>query len=123
MNILDITIIILLNILLISLLLSEYKLIGLDKPLVNIPTIFLTILQFVLLPLLILDIYLKYRKVRDVRLFLKKHYLEVIMLLLFPVFVIFKFIKLTLKIYKIISMSKIGKTIAKISLGMKKLLK
>ena len=98
MKVIDIIVIVLLNILLISLL-SSNKLLF-KEPLINISSLFIDILQFTILPLLILDIYLKYRKVKDVRLFLKKHYLDLIMLVLFPIFVMFKFMKLTLKLYK-----------------------
>jgi hypothetical protein len=117
MKIIDIIVMVLLNILLISLL-SSNKLLF-KEPLINIPSLFIDIIQFTILPLLILDIFLKYKKVKDVRLFLKKHYLDLIMLVLFPIFVMFKFIKLTLKLYKIVSISKISKTFLKILFGIK----
>jgi hypothetical protein len=57
---------------------------------------------------LALDIYLKYRKIRDLRLFLKKHWLDILMLCLLPLFAGFKVAKMSVKIVKGLKMAKSG---------------
>ncbi len=57
---------------------------------------------------LALDIYLKYRKIRDVRLFLKKHWLDILMLCLLPLFAGFKMAKMSVKMVKGLKMAKSG---------------
>ena len=58
--------------------------------------------------MLAFDIYLKYRKVRDVRLFLKKHWLDILMLCMMPLFAGFKVAKLSIKLVKGMKMAKSG---------------
>lgn len=57
---------------------------------------------------LALDIYLKYRKVRDPKLFLKKHWLDILMLCMMPLFAGFKAAKLSIKLVKGLKMAKSG---------------
>jgi hypothetical protein len=57
---------------------------------------------------LALDIYLKYREVRDVRLFLRKHWLDILMLCLLPLFAGFKVAKMSIKVVKGLKMAKSG---------------
>jgi hypothetical protein len=57
---------------------------------------------------LALDIYLKYRKVRDVKVFLKKHWLDILMLCMMPLFAGFKVAKLSIKLVKGMKMAKSG---------------
>ncbi|MGI0011035.1 MAG: hypothetical protein ACREAE_06525 [Nitrosopumilaceae archaeon] len=54
------------------------------------------------------DIYLKYKAVGNWKVFLKKHWLEVLMLVLIPVFSTFKIIKFALKVIKPLKMTKSG---------------
>lgn len=57
---------------------------------------------------LVLDILLKYRKVRDPELFVRKHWLEIVMLCLMPVFAGFKVAKLSVKLVKGLKLAKSG---------------
>ena len=57
---------------------------------------------------LALDIYLKYRKVRDPKEFVKKHWLDLIMLALLPLFAGFKLAKISIKLVKGAKMTKSG---------------
>jgi hypothetical protein len=57
---------------------------------------------------LALDIYLKYRKVCDIRVFLKKHWLDILMLCMMPLFAGFKVAKLSIKLVKGLKMTKSG---------------
>jgi hypothetical protein len=70
--------------------------------------------------MLALDIYLKYRKADDVRSFLKKHWLEVAMLALVPLFAGLKVAKISIKLVKGMKMMKSG---FKVAHGAKKMTK
>jgi hypothetical protein len=67
-----------------------------------------------------LDLYLKYRKVRNPREFVKKHWLDILMLALLPLFAGFKVAKVAVKAIK---SAKLGKSGFKAYLGAKKLRK
>ena len=72
---------------------------------------------WILVGLLTLELTLAYLKVRDAKTFVKKHWLEIIMLIFMPIFAGFKIMKLILKILKQV---KIGKTAFKVFQKMKK---
>ncbi|MGI0038715.1 MAG: hypothetical protein ACREAO_02780 [Nitrososphaera sp.] len=57
---------------------------------------------------LALDIYLKYRKVRDPKEFVKKHWLDLLLLALLPLFAGFKLAKMSIKLVKGAKMAKSG---------------
>ena len=57
---------------------------------------------------LALDIYLKYRKVRDPKEVVKKHWLDLLMLALLPLFAGFKLAKMSIKLVKGAKMAKSG---------------
>lgn len=58
--------------------------------------------------LLILDLYLKYKKLNNWKLFLKKHWHEIVMLALIPFLAVFKIAKVAIKIVKTMKASKSG---------------
>ena len=82
---------------------SEYKTLGLEVPIVDIPQQLKQINEavlYVMLSLLSFELLLKYMKIRDWRLFLKKYWLDVAMVIMIPIFSgikIFKAIKLAKK--------------------------
>lgn len=126
MNILDLIIAILLMILFIALLAFNYQLFGSNEPLLYLPNEFMFIvdvLPWILFALFVFDIYLKYKKSKDRKYFVKKYWLDIVMTALFPVFSIFKFIKFGFKVYKMIKIAKIGKIGTKVIIGIKKLFK
>ena len=89
---------------------SEYKAIGLESPIVEIPHQLKQINEVVLylmLGLLSFELLLKYMKVRNWRIFLKKYWLDVAMVILIPVFSGIKIIK-ALKLAKKIKVAKYG---------------
>jgi hypothetical protein len=65
-------------------------------------------LSWAVFAVLALDVYLKYRKVRNVREFLKKHWLDLLMLALLPLFAGFKIAKMSVKLVKGAKMAKSG---------------
>ena len=92
------------------LLLYEYKAIGLESPIVEIPQQLKQINEvvlYVMLGLLSFELLLKYMKVRNWRKFLKKYWLDVAMVILIPVFSGIKILK-ALKLAKKIKVAKYG---------------
>jgi len=70
--------------------------------------IYFEILLWVFFGLLVLDLYLKYKKLNDWRLFLKKHWHEIVMVVLIPFLTAFKIVKFSVKIVKMLKASKSG---------------
>ena len=89
---------------------SEYKTLGLESPIVEIPPQLKQINEivlYVMLGLLSFELFLKYMKVRDWKIFLKKYWLDVAMVILIPVFSGIKILK-AFKIAKKIKIAKYG---------------
>ena len=98
----------------------EYSSLGISESLFTITEqviIIFDIIFWLLVSLLTLELVIAYLKVRNTKSFLKKYWLEIIMLVLMPIFVGFKIFKISLKIIKQI---KIGKTVLKLFQKMKK---
>ena len=98
----------------------EHKAIGFGNPFFTITQNYVIILDVIfwsIVTLFTVELVIGYLKVRNSKEFLKKYWLEIIMLVLMPVFVGFKILKITLKIIKQV---KIGKTVFKIIHKIKK---
>lgn len=98
----------------------EYSSLGISEPLFAITEqviIIFDIIFWVIVGLLTLELLIAYLKIRNTKSFVKKYWLEIIMLVLMPVFVGFKILKISLKIIKQV---KIGKTVFKLFQKMKK---
>jgi len=98
----------------------EYHSLGISEPLFTITEqiiIIFDIIFWLIVGLLTLELIIAYLKIRNAKSFVKKYWLEIIMLVLMPVFVGFKILKVSLKIIKQV---KIGKTIFKLFQKMKK---
>lgn len=98
----------------------EHSLLGISEPLFVITDqviIVSDIIFWLIVGLLTLELVIAYLKIRDTKLFVKKHWLEIIMLVLMPVFVGFKILKVSLNI---ITQIKIGKTVFKLFQKIKK---
>jgi hypothetical protein len=77
----------------------------------NIPheyEIYFEALLWVFFALLAFDLYLKYKKLNNWRLFLKKHWHEIVMFVLIPFLTIFKAAKISVKLVKTLKASKSG---------------
>ena len=70
--------------------------------------IYFEVLLWVFFGLLVLDLYLKYKKLNDWRLFLKKHWHEILMVVLIPFLSVFKIAKISVKLVKTLKASKSG---------------
>ena len=66
------------------------------------------ILLWIFFGLLVLDLYLKYKKLNNWKLFLKKHWHEIILLILIPFLTVFKIAKISVKLVKTLKASKSG---------------
>jgi len=85
-------------------------LIGMDPPLPVSKEIeeFWEAFSWIIFAALVADIALKYSKINDPKTFMKKHWLDVAMLLLIPVFAGFKIAKVSIKLVKSLKMTKSG---------------
>ncbi|CDI05054.1 hypothetical protein [Candidatus Nitrosotenuis uzonensis] len=63
---------------------------------------------WVFFSILVLDLYLKYKKLNSWKQFLKKHWHEIIMLALIPFLAVFKIAKIAIKLVKTMKASKSG---------------
>ena len=98
----------------------EHSSLGIPEPLIEITEqamIFFDIIFWTIVGLLALELVIAYLKIRDTKMFVKKYWLEIIMLVLMPIFVGFKILKISLKIIKQI---KVGKTVFKLFHKIKK---
>ena len=89
---------------------SEYKTIGLESPIVEIPQQLKQINEvvlYVMLGLLSFELLLKYMKVRNWKIFLKKYWLDVAMVILIPIFSGVKMLK-AIKLAKKAKVAKYG---------------
>ncbi len=110
-KILDIIILVFASLFFIGLLAFEYHSFGLKNPILPIPDQFKEFFEFLIWPiltLLILDLIFKYRKINNPKKFIKKHWSDILMLVLIPVFSILKFLKIGLSVIKQLKTIKMG---------------
>jgi len=82
---------------------SNFSTLGIDQPIISIPVEWKHFFDFLIYPiivLLVIDLVLKYRKTNDRKKFVKKHWIDIIMLILIPIFSAFKFLNLGLNVVK-----------------------
>ncbi len=87
----------------------EHKVLGIENPLFNITggiIVFFDVIFWIVVGLLLLELIVAYIEIRNAKLFFKKYWLEIILLVFMPVFVGFKALKITFKIVKQIKISK-----------------
>jgi hypothetical protein len=107
----DIAVSVLIMIFFIGYLNLHSELIGLDQhpiPVTRDVEEFWDLFSWIVFGALAFDIYLKYRAVRDPKLFLKKHWLDLLMLCLMPLFAGLKVAKFSVKLVKGLKMAKSG---------------
>ena len=110
-KILDMIILVLTSLFFIGLLAFEYHSFGLETPILPIPDQFKEFLEFLIWPilaLLTLDLILKYRKIKNPKKFVKKYWIDILMLALIPIFSVFKFLKIGLGVIKQLKTIKMG---------------
>lgn len=110
-KILDLIILVLTSLFFIGLLVFEYHVFGLAHPILPIPYEFKEFFEFLIWPilaLLTLDLVLKYRTINNPKKFVKKYWIDILMLALIPIFSIFKFLKIGLSLIKQLKTIKMG---------------
>ncbi len=110
-KILDLIILVLSLLFFIGLLAFEYHVFGLESPILPIPDEFKEFFEFLIWPILILltlDLVLKYRKINNTKKFVKKYWIDILMLALIPIFSLFKFLKIGLSLIKQLKTIKMG---------------
>lgn len=98
----------------------EYSSLGISEPLFEITkeiVVFFDVVFWIIVSLLTVELFIAYLKVRDAKTFVKKYWLEILLLVFMPVFAGFKILKLSLKVLKQI---KVGKSVFKIIQKLKK---
>jgi hypothetical protein len=108
-------------ILLVNLINFEYKVLGIPHPFFPISEqtqMIIDIIYWMVIACLSLELLVAYLKIRNTREFLKKYWLEIIMLVLMPIFSGFKLLKITTKLLK---KTKIAKTTFKAIQKLKKI--
>ncbi len=100
----DLSIFILLILFFIGFVAFDYEIFGLNSPFLHIPEeykITFEILPWIIFLLLIIDLGIKFKLVKgDLRYFLKKYWIDIILTSLIPILFPLKFIKPAFKIYK-----------------------
>ena len=89
----------------------EHTALGISEPLFpiteEIKTMF-DVIFWIIVILLVLELAVAYLEIRNPKKFVRKYWLEIILLVLMPVFVGFKAMKISLKLVKQIKVSKTG---------------
>ena len=114
-KILDLTILAIATTFFIGILAFDYFIFGLSEPLILIPyewKFFFDIMIWLLVSLLIMDLTLKYKKTKNPKKFIKKYWIDILMLTLIPIFSVFKSLKIGLSIVKQLKTAKMGAKIA-----------
>jgi hypothetical protein len=114
-KILDLTILAIATTFFIGILAFDYSIFGLSEPLIPIPyewKFFFDIMIWLLVSLLMIDLTLKYKKTKNPKKFIKKYWIDILMLILIPVFSVFKSLKIGLSIVKQLKTAKMGAKIA-----------
>lgn len=114
-KILDFTIIAIGLIFFVGIVSFEFKTIGFSEPLLQIPYELKQFFDALIWPLVILlafDLAFKYRNVKDPKKFVKKYWIDIVMLALIPIFSIFKFFKIGLSVVKKLKTVKMGTKVA-----------
>ncbi|MDH3610846.1 MAG: hypothetical protein OEM79_03690 [Nitrosopumilus sp.] len=107
----DFTILVIVTIFFVGVLAFDYSIFGLSEPLIFIPNewkFFFDVLLWPLVSLLIIDLALKYKKTKNPKKFIKKYWIDIVMLILIPIFSAFKSLKIGIKIVKQLKTAKMG---------------
>ena len=110
-KILDLIILVLVSLFFVGMLGSSFPGLNLEEPILSIPEELKSLLDFLIYPvivLLIIDLVLKYRNTKDPKMFVKKYWIDIFMLVLIPVFSAIKFFKIGLTLTKQLKTVKMG---------------
>ena len=108
----DISVLILLVIFFLGFLAFDYEIFGLHEQIITIPHVMEVYFEFVpwiIFVVLVFDLFLKYLIVeKNLKIFFQHYWLDVVMAALIPILLPLKFMKMTVKSFKIIKTGKFG---------------
>lgn len=110
-KILDLIILAFVAVFFVGVLAFEHDIFGLQQPIIHMNMEwkqFFDVLIYPIVVLLVADLILKYRKLNEPRQFVKKYWIDIVMLALIPVFSIFKVLKISLSMIKKLKTLKMG---------------
>jgi hypothetical protein len=110
-QILDMIILVLVILFFVGMLGTSFQGLGTDISILFIPDdvqAFLDVLIYPIIALLGIDLVLKYRKTKNPKKFVRKYWIDIFMIVLIPVFSIFKFFKIGLSLTKQLKTLKMG---------------
>jgi hypothetical protein len=110
-QILDMIILVLVILFFVGMLGTSFPGLGTDISILFIPDevqAFLDVLIYPIIALLGIDLVLKYRKTKNSKKFVRKYWIDIFMIVLIPVFSIFKFFKIGLSLTKQLKTLKMG---------------
>ncbi len=110
-KIIDAAILVLLALFFVGFLAYDYSLFGLHEGPIHLPHEwheYFELLPWIIFGLLLVDIYIKYRKVGSLRGLVTKHWLDILMTALIPLLMPLKFMKVAYKLFKAIKATKSG---------------
>ena len=108
----DISVLFLLAIFFIGFLAFDYEIFGLHEQIIVIPhemEIYFELVPWIIFMVLVFDLFLKYLIVeKNLKIFFQHYWFDIVMAALIPILLPLKFMKMTLKPFKIIKTSKFG---------------
>ena len=110
-KIIDWTVLVLVGIFVFGFIATEHKTFGMQEPIFELSAELKEFFKFLIWPiiaLLVFDLAIKYKETKDPKKFVKKYWIDIVMLILIPVFSVFKFLKLGVSIIKKLKTAKMG---------------
>ena len=108
----DISVLILLVIFFLGFLAFDYEIFGLHEQIITIPhdmEVYFEFVPWIIFIVLVFDLFLKYLIVeKNLKIFFQNYWLDVVMAALIPILLPLKFMKMTVKSFKIIKTGKFG---------------
>ena len=114
-KILDFSILVVTTVFFVGMLSFDYSIFGLSEPIILISyewKSFFDVLIWPLVTLLLVDLALKYKKTKNPKKFIKKYWIDIVMLILIPIFSAFKSLKIGISIVKQLKTAKMGAKMA-----------
>ena len=110
-KIIDWSVLLLVGIFVFGFIATEYKTFGMKEPIFEMSAELQEFFKFLIWPiiaLLVIDLAIKYRQTKDPKKFVKKYWIDIVMLILIPIFSAFKLLKLGVSIIKKLKTAKMG---------------
>ena len=110
-QVLDLIILVLVGLFIVGMLGSSFPGLTIDVPILSISEESKTFFEFLIYPIIVLlitDLLLKYRDIKNPKKFVKKYWIDIFMLGMIPIFSIVKFLKIGVTLVKQLKVIKMG---------------